>query len=142
MSSNPQALVPPNLGLHLARRILGLMAFFFCFYLAGHYLLGLSFPTPGVLLQIGTAILLGSLLGLTFSRVWPLPAKVGLERVIRTVLLLIPAIGFGLGLQVALQGPNPTQAIYLVFAASAWLTSSLIVRQPEKGQNYQGKSGK
>lgn len=131
MSAKVQAYVPQNLGLLLARRVLGLMAFFSLFSLGGHYLWGLDFPTPGVLLQISTAILLGSLLGLLFSRVWPLPAKVGLERVIRTLLLSIPALGFGLALQVLLQGPNPTQALYLIFTVSAWLSSSLIARLPE-----------
>ncbi len=142
MSTKSQAYVPPDLGLRLARRVMGLMAFFFSFYLGGHYLLGFSFPTPGVLLQIGTSILLGSLLGLVFSRFWPLPPKAGLERVIRTVLLVIPAVGFGLGLQIALQGPNPTQALYLVFALSAWLSSGLIVRLPEAGQNSPSKPAK
>lgn len=139
---NSKAYVPANLGLHLARRILGLMAFFFVFYLVGHYLWGLSFPTPGTLLQIATAILLGSMLGLVFSRIWPLPPKAGLERIIRTLLLVIPSLGFGLALQLILQGPSPSQALYLIFTASAWLSSSMIVRLPEEGQNSPAKSAK
>jgi len=49
--------------------------------------------------------------------------------VLRTALLVIPALGLGIGIQVLLQGPQATQAIYLIFAFAAWFGSGHIMRE-------------
>ncbi|MDQ3459631.1 MAG: hypothetical protein M3498_10090 [Deinococcota bacterium] len=131
MQKSKQVHVPPILGLHVLRKALGLSAALFVFYLAGHYLWAFPFPTVSDLLTILMVATLGVGLGLTFARVWPLAPKPGLERVARTLLLTIPALGLGFGLQLTLQGAEPKQALYLIFALAAWLGSGLIVRLEE-----------
>ena len=69
---------------------------------------------------------------MAFSWVWPLGPRPGVERLVRTLLLAIPAVGLGIGVQLALQGRAPTQALYLIFAVAAWLGSGFIVRLPEE----------
>ncbi|KKM10990.1 hypothetical protein SY88_10800 [Clostridiales bacterium PH28_bin88] len=110
------------------RKALGIALFLELFYLVGHYMAGWPFPTPLVVVQIFTVVGLGVALGVVFSRVWPLSPRPGFERVIRTLLLIIPALGLGMGLQVLLQGRQAYQAIYLIFALSTWLGSGHFVR--------------
>lgn len=139
---NPQkqnVYVPPNLTLRVLRLMVGISAFLFLFYVVGHYLTGWPFPTPFDLLRIASAVVLGGLLGLIFSRFWPLPAKPGLERIFRIFFLLLPALLFGYTLQV-FSGAN--QALSIILPLSAWLGSGLIVRLPEEGQNSPAKSAK
>ncbi|GIW27639.1 MAG: hypothetical protein KatS3mg070_1002 [Meiothermus sp.] len=131
--------VPPNLTLRLLRLLVGISAFLFLFYAVGHYLTGWPFPTPLDLLRIATAVMLGGLLGLVFSRFWPLPPKPGLERIFRIFFMLLPALLFGYALQV-FSGAN--QALSIILPLSAWLSSGLIVRLPEEGQNSPAKSAK
>ncbi len=131
--------VPPNLTLRLLRLLVGISAFLFLFYTVGHYLTGWPFPTPLDLLRIATAVMLGGLLGLVFSRFWPLPPKPGLERIFRIFFMLLPALLFGYALQV-FSGAN--QALSIILPLSAWLSSGLIVRLPEEGQNSPAKSAK
>ncbi len=125
---HPSFVVAPNLPLQAARTTLGVSLFFFLFYLAGHFIFGFTFPTPGDLFQIFLTSFGGVLLGLAFSRVWPLPPKPGFERIVRVFLLMAPALGIGLALHVLLQGPQPERALYLIFALAAWLGSGYIVR--------------
>lgn len=110
------------------RKVLGMGIFLEMFYLMGYYLMDWPFPTPLTIVQIFIVIALGIALGVVFSKIWPLAPKAGFERVIRTFLLIIPALGIGIGLQVLLQGNEATQAIYLVFALSAWLGSGHFLR--------------
>lgn len=124
----PTFVVLPNLPLRLIRTALGVALFFFAFYIGGHYLFGWVFPTPLALAQILITASGGVLLGWAFSRVWPLPPTVGFERVVRTCLLMVPALGIGIALHVWLQGPQPERALYLIFALAAWLGSGYIVR--------------
>ncbi len=119
---------PPDLTLRALRIGLGVSLVFFVFYIGAHYLWGLSFPTPLDLLQIGGMAFGGVFLGLAFSRVWPLPARPGFERIVRLILLMIPALGLGIALHVLLQGAQAERALYLVFAVAAWLGSGLLVR--------------
>lgn len=129
--------VPPNLSLRLLRLLVGISGFLFLFYTVGHYLTGWPFPTPFDLMRIASAVVLGGLLGLVFSRFWPLPPKPGLERIFRIFFLLLPALLFGYALQVFL-GAN--QALSIILPLSAWLSSGLIIRLPEEGQSSSAKS--
>lgn len=131
--------VPPNLTLRSLRLLVGISALLFLFYAVGHYLTGWPFPTPLDLLRIATAVMLGGLLGLVFSRFWPLPPKPGLERIFRIFFMLLPALLFGYALQV-FSGAN--QALSIILPLSAWLSSGLIVRLPEEGQNSPAKAAK
>lgn len=121
-------LFQPYLDARVLRKALGIALFLELFYLVGHYMAGWPFPTPLVVVQIFTVVGLGVALGVVFSRVWPLSPRPGFERVIRTLLLIIPALGLGMGLQVLLQGRQAYQAIYLIFALSTWLGSGHFVR--------------
>jgi hypothetical protein len=127
----------PHLNLQSLRKGFSIVLFLQLFYLIGYYLADWPFPTPFILLQIFIAVGLGVALGSTFSKIWLLPPHIGFERVIRTLLLVIPAFGIGIGLQVLLQGVQSTQAIYLIFAISAWLGSGQFVRKDEKEQEVQ-----
>ena len=131
--------VPSNLTLRLLRLLVGISAFLFLFYVVGHYLTGWPFPTPLDLLRIASAVMLGGLLGLVFSRFWPLPPKPGFERIFRIFFLLLPALLFGYALQV-LTGAN--QALSIILPLSAWLGSGLIIRLPEEGHNSPAKPAK
>ncbi|WP_245830992.1 hypothetical protein [Sediminibacillus massiliensis] len=118
----------PMMGLLTFRKVIGITLFLELFYLIGSYLLDWPFPTPYVLIQLFVVTVWGVVLGIVFSRIWPLPSHKGLERIFRTFLVVIPALGLGMGLQVLLQGAQATQAIYLIFALSAWLGSGHFVR--------------
>lgn len=131
----------PFLDLRAIRRGLGIVIFLQLFYLIGYYLADWPFPTPTVILQLFITVGLGVALGATFSKVWPLAPNPGFERIVRTLLIVIPSLGLGIGLQVLLQGPTATQAIYLIFALSAWLGSGQFVRQ-ENGDDANGKKEK
>lgn len=119
----------PMLDLRVMRKALGIILFLQLFYLVGHYIGDWPFPTPQVIFQIFIAVGLAVGLGVVFSKVWPLPPRPGFERVLRTFLLVIPALGLGIGLQLLLQGNQATHAIYLIFALSAWLGSGHFVRK-------------
>lgn len=108
------------------RRVLGIAAFLYLFYVAAHYVWALPFPTPRELLTILLVVILGVGLGVAFSRVWPLPEQKGWTRAIRTALLTIPALGIGIFVQVMLAGPQPGRAYYAMFALAAWLGSGFI----------------
>jgi len=78
--------VAPNLALKITRTSLQISLFFFAFYIAGHYVFGFPFPAPLDLLQILFVAFSGVLLGVAFSRVWPLPPRAGFERIMRVFL--------------------------------------------------------
>ncbi|MTI79515.1 MAG: hypothetical protein FH758_01330 [Firmicutes bacterium] len=132
----------PNLELLVVRKALGITLAISIFYIVGHYLTGWLFPTPIVIVQILNVVGLGVALGVIFSKIWPLNPRPGLERIIRTVLIVIPALGLGIGLQVLLQGNNATQAIYLIFALSSWLGSGHFVRRTEATAANSNEGGK
>ncbi|MCF6411705.1 hypothetical protein [Pseudalkalibacillus salsuginis] len=122
----------PYLDLKVMRKALGIALFLELFYLIGHFLAGWPFPTPTVIFQIIIVTALGVALGVIFSRIWPLPRNKGFERIMRTFLIVIPSLGIGVGLQLVLQGNHPTQAIYLMFAFSAWLGSGHFIKNESK----------
>ncbi len=118
-----------TLALLLLRRMLGFSLAFFLFYTVGSYLLGWPFPTPADLLQIALTVAVGLVIGTLFGYFWPLPEKVGFERIVRTLLVVIPALGIGLFLQAFLQGAQGRMALYLICALTAWLSSGFIRKQ-------------
>lgn len=59
--------------MRLVRFFLGSLSLLFAFYLLGHYLLELPFPTPLHLLQVALGVGVGMGLGLLYHRIWPLP---------------------------------------------------------------------
>lgn len=93
----------PYLDGRVLRKALGIAFFLELFYLVGHYLASWPFPTPLVIFQIAITVGLGVALGVVYSKIWPLTSKVGFERIIRTLLIVIPSLGLGIGLQVLLQ---------------------------------------
>lgn len=119
----------PWMNIKTFQKVIGITLFLEIFYLIGHYLMNWPFPTPITLVQLFVVSGMGVALGVFFSRIWPLPLEKGFERIFRTFLIAIPSLGFGMGLQVILQGAHATQAIYLIFALAAWLGSSRFVRQ-------------
>lgn|GEM_PF-846264 len=134
----------PNMGLRTLKRSVGLAFFLELFYLIGHYMWKWPFPTPMVIFEIFITVGLGTLLGIVFSRIWPLPPRKGFERIMRTLLVGIPALGIGIGLQVLIQGANPTQALYMVFTLAAWFGSFHYVRieTPEETAEYEEREKK
>ncbi|GAA0502711.1 hypothetical protein GCM10008986_32910 [Salinibacillus aidingensis] len=119
----------PHLNILAVKKVLGITLFVELFYLIGHYMSGWPFPTPVVILQILIVVATGVAIGVLFSRIWPLPDKKGFERIARTLLIMIPALGIGIGMQLLLQGQYATQALYLIFALSAWLGSGHFIRE-------------
>lgn len=130
----------PHLDLRVVRKALGITLFLELFYLIGHYMSGWPFPGPLVIFQIVIVVFMGAALGVYFSRIWPLSPKPGFERIIRTFLIVIPALGLGVGLQVLLQGNIADQGIFLIFALSAWLGSGHFIRQNTEGEKGKGKN--
>ncbi len=128
MGEAPEIYIPPTLKLKALRAALGVSLLFFVFYIAAHYIWDLPFPTPVDLLKIMITAIAGVGLGVGFSRLWPLPPQPGFERVIRTLLLVIPALGIGIGVQFLLEGFQAQRAFYLIFAFAAWIGSGFIVR--------------
>lgn len=122
----------PYLDLKVIRKALGIALFLELFYLIGYYVADWPFPTPTVIFQIIIVTALGVALGVVFSRIWPMPKHRGFERIMRTLLIVIPSLGIGVGLQLILQGNYATQAIYLMFALSAWLGSGHFIREVPK----------
>jgi hypothetical protein len=100
------------------RFYLGSLLLLFGFYLTGHYLLGLPFPTPRTLFHIALGAGLGVGLGVLYHRLWPLPPP-GLGRVVRLFVLLPPAFMLGIGLLILLQAQV---ALHLLVPLLAWLT--------------------
>lgn len=119
----------PYLDSRVLRKTIGIAFFLEIFYLVGHYLAGWPFPTPLAIAQIAITVGLGVALGVVYSRVWPLTPQVGIERIIRTLLVVIPSLGLGIGLQVLLQGKEASMAIYLIFALSTWLGSGHFMKK-------------
>lgn len=120
----------PHLNALVIRKAVGITLFLDIFYVVGSLLSEKwPFPTPLAIIQIIIVVGLGVALGVVFSQIWPLAPRPGFERVIRTVLIFIPSLGLGIGLQLALQGKQPTQAIYLIFALSSWLGSGHFIRK-------------
>ncbi len=115
---------------------MGITLFIEAFYLIGHYMSGWPFPTPEVILEIAIVVASGVALGVIFSRIWPLPENKGFERIFRTVLVVVPSLGIGIGFQVLLQGQYATQALYLVFALSAWLGSGHFIKRAEASVKF------
>lgn len=125
---------PRRFALLLTRRVLGIAAFLYLFYVAAHYAWDLPFPTVRELVTILFVVILGVGLGVAFSRVWPLPQEKGWPRAIRTALLTIPALGIGIFVQVTLAGPQAGRAFYAMFAMAAWLGSGFIEEEEPSEQ--------
>jgi hypothetical protein len=125
-------MIQPYLDLRVIRKALGIAFFLELFYIIGHFISDWPFPTPNAIIQIIITVGLGVALGVVFSKVWPLPPYKGMERIMRTLLVIIPALGLGVGLQLILQGNQATQAIYLIFALAAWLGSGHFIRDAKE----------
>ncbi len=123
--------------LWIVRRALGISFFVDLFYLVGHYIWDWPFPTPLILLQIIITVTLGLIIGAIFSKIWPIPRQKGFERVIRTLLISIPAVGLGFGVNFILQGMVFTHALWMIFAVSAWLGSGIFMRTEEQEREEQ-----
>lgn len=108
------------------RRALGLSFLLYIFYLFASLYWEMPAPTVPVLAAILLVVSLGVFLGVAFSHVWPLPYRHGWPRVIRTVLLTVPAIGFGLFVHLVVGGPRAGRAYWIMFALAAWLGSTFI----------------
>lgn len=117
------------LDLRVVKKALGIALVLELFYVFGHLLFDWPFPTSLVMIQIIIVVFLGVALGVIFSRYWPIPRKKGFERILRTFLLVVPALGLGIGLQILLQGPLATQGLYLIFAFSSWLGSGHFIKK-------------
>ncbi|WP_038047279.1 hypothetical protein [Thermus caliditerrae] len=100
------------------RFYLGSLVALFGFYLSGHYLLALPFPTPATLFHLALGTLVGMGLGVLYHRLWPLPPP-GLARVVRLFVLLPPAFMLGIGLLILFQAQV---ALHLLVPLLAWLT--------------------
>jgi hypothetical protein len=118
--------------LRVLKKALGISLFVEVFYLLGYYFFAWPFPSAINVLQIMTVVFLGIALGVFFSMVWPISSKPGLERVVRTIIIVAPSLGLGIGLQLLLQGNKATHALYMIFAVSSWLGSGHFVRCEEK----------
>lgn len=116
--------------LRYLRFYLGSLVVFFGFYLTGHYLLGLPFPTPVTLLQVALGAGAGVGLGILYHRIWPLPEP-GIGRVIRLFVLLPPAFMLGIGLLILLQAQV---ALHLLVPLLAWLTPEYGSQNPSTPQ--------
>lgn len=112
-----------TLALWTIRRTLGVAVAFFLFYLAAPLLWEVPTLTAPDVLAILVVVQIGVLLGLAMGYVWPLQAKTGLARAIRTAILSIPAFGFGLAVHITVGGPSPSRAYWFIFAASVLLGS-------------------
>lgn len=121
----------PYLNIVVLKKVVGITLFVELFYLIGHYMSGWPFPTPEVILQIAIVVAVGVALGVIFSRIWPLPENKGFERIFRTVLIVVPSLGIGIGFQLLLQGQYATQALYLVFSLSSWLGSGHFIKKAQ-----------
>ena len=128
--------------LWILRRALGISFFIDLFYLIGHYIWAWPFPTPPVILQIFITVTLGLTVGGLFSKIWPIPRQKGFERVVRTLLISIPAVGLGFGVNFILQGMVFTHALWMVFAISAWLGSGMIMRTEEQEREEMERKAK
>lgn len=114
------------------RRTLGVALALDVFYLVAALVWDLPPLTAGDVLDILAVVFLGVLLGVGFSYLAPVPERKGLPRVIRTLLLTVPAIGIGIAVQVVLGGPAAERAYFIMFALAAWL-GSLFVREEDEG---------
>ncbi|RJQ39084.1 MAG: hypothetical protein C4550_05790, partial [Nitrospiraceae bacterium] len=82
-------------------------------------------------------------LGAVFSKVWPLPPQKGYERVMRTLLVAIPSLGLGMGLQLLvlpiITGHQTEQAYFMIFTLAAWLGSGYYMREPDPAKDKPAK---
>lgn len=121
-----------ELTLLAVRRAVGISAGLSVFYLAGYYVYDWPFPAPGDVLAIFAVVSLGVALGVGFSFASPLPRETGLPRIIRTGLIVIPALGIGIALQLLIEGPRGDRAYYAMFALAAWLGSTFVTESADE----------
>lgn len=114
------------------RRTLGVAVAFLLFYLATPLLWDLPPLSAPDVLAILVVVHVGVLLGLAMGYVWPLQAKTGLARAIRTVIFSIPAFGFGMAVHITVGGPTPSRAYWFVFAASVLLGSVYFTKKADE----------
>ncbi|MGD9677047.1 MAG: hypothetical protein AB7V16_01620 [Vulcanibacillus sp.] len=117
------------LDLKVIKKALGITLVLELFYIIGYFLFHWPFPTALQMIQIIIVVFLGVALGVVFSKLWPLPPKKGFERILRTFLIVTPALGLGIGLQLLLQGPQATQGIFYIFGLASWLGSGHFIRK-------------
>lgn len=112
------------------RRTLGVSALLYLVYVGLYAFTDYPFLGPGDVVTILGLVFAGTWLGIAFSFVAPLPAEIGVPRVIRTILLLVPALGIGVALQILIKGAESNMAIYAIFALAAWLGSTFVREVP------------
>lgn len=117
---------PKQLLLLSVRRALGISLFLYAFYIAAYLVWDMPPLTGRDVLAILGVVYLGVWLGIGFSTVWPYPNERGFQRVLRTVLLTVPAMGFGIAIYIFLEGAEGQRAYYIMFALGAWLGSNFI----------------
>ena len=122
---------PRELVLLSIRRALGVSFVLYLLYLGLYFLGDYPFLTPTAVVTILVLVFAGTWFGIAFSALSPLPAEQGIPRIIRTVLLTIPALGIGVALQIFIAGARSDMAIYAIFALAAWLGSTFIREEEE-----------
>lgn len=122
---------PRTLALWTVRRILGVSVAFFVFYLAAPSFWAIPPLTAVDVVSILLVVTLGVALGIAVSYFWPLPARTGLARAIRTAIFSFPAFGFGMAIHITLAGPQAERAYWLVFATGTLLGSVYFTEDPE-----------
>lgn len=131
---------PRKLALLSARRAFGIAFVLDVFYIGASVAWDMPAPSLPVLVAILVVVSLGVCLGVAFSHVWPLPYRTGWPRVIRTILLTVPAIGFGLAVHLTVGGPDAGRAYWIIFALGAWLGSTFI-REEESDVDESSTTG-
>lgn len=121
----------------IARRTLGISLALFLFYLVVPSFWEIPPLSTRDVLAILAVVFLGVLLGVGFSRVWPLPPETGLPRVFRTIVLTTPALGIGMAIHVTIEGAEGSRAYWVIFALAAWLGSKWL-RADERQQLEDG----
>lgn len=124
---------PRTLALWTIRRVLGISVAFFVFYLLAPSLWDIPPLATVDVIAIFVVVVLGVLLGIVISYFWPLPARTGLSRAIRTAIFSIPAFGFGMAIHVTVAGPDAQRAYWLVFAVATLLGSVYVTEDDVEG---------
>lgn len=114
------------------RRALGVALVLELFYIVAPLLWDIEPLSAASVLAIIVVSFVGVWLGIAFSYVAPMPAEKGLPRVIRTVLLTVPALGIGIAIQLLVAGPQGERAYHIMFALAAWLGSGFIREEDDE----------
>lgn len=125
---------PKQLLVLSARRALGISLFLYAFYIVAFIVWDMPPLTVRDVLAILGVVYMGVWLGIGFSTVWPHPNEPGFQRILRTALLTVPAMGFGIAIYIFLEGAEGQRAYYIMFALGAWLGSHFIREDEEDSE--------